>query len=269
MTRETGQVKTKKLTKQQLLQKLPANQRNTFKSKSIAQLQEICQGLNLQTEVQEVEVEEGWLGKPKGLFQALWERGWIDPNNLDKYVKNRRVVWMDASGKSVRDECLHEYQKYSMTYLMGECSDFKTELSAMEKLAHDLSARHDCNMAKYHCEMAGEGIEYSWRYAKKEFCSLNLNEKKGKDNFIKCVKRSLKKVSADLMRKFSARARRYMLTYRLFDIHGEDAEFDSLGLSYKEIEKYVTTKMKTHRCAFDLDHRWISRIWRESQQIVR
>ena len=27
-------------------------------------------------------VEEGWLGKPKGLLQVLWERGWIDELRL-------------------------------------------------------------------------------------------------------------------------------------------------------------------------------------------
>ncbi len=26
---------------------------------------------------------EGWQGKVKGLLQVLWERGFIDPNNLD------------------------------------------------------------------------------------------------------------------------------------------------------------------------------------------
>jgi hypothetical protein len=33
------------------------------------------------------DVEEGWLGKPKGLLQILWERGFIDPGiqNPEKY----------------------------------------------------------------------------------------------------------------------------------------------------------------------------------------
>ena len=28
-------------------------------------------------------VEEGWMGKPKGLLQVLWERGWIDETKID------------------------------------------------------------------------------------------------------------------------------------------------------------------------------------------
>ena len=31
---------------------------------------------------------EGWQGKAKGLLQVLWERGFIDPNNLDRYTLN-------------------------------------------------------------------------------------------------------------------------------------------------------------------------------------
>ena len=30
-------------------------------------------------------IEEGWLGKPKGLLQVLWERGWIDKNKVNEY----------------------------------------------------------------------------------------------------------------------------------------------------------------------------------------
>ena len=27
-------------------------------------------------------VEDGWLGKPKGLLQVLWERGWVDKKKI-------------------------------------------------------------------------------------------------------------------------------------------------------------------------------------------
>ena len=31
-------------------------------------------------------VKEGWLGKPKGLLQVLWERGWINESRLGEYT---------------------------------------------------------------------------------------------------------------------------------------------------------------------------------------
>ena len=36
--------------------------------------------------------KEGWMGKPKGLLQILWERGFIDENNLNLYsLKGKKI----------------------------------------------------------------------------------------------------------------------------------------------------------------------------------
>jgi hypothetical protein len=32
----------------------------------------------------------GWEGQPKGMLKILWERGWIDENNLGKYAVSRK-----------------------------------------------------------------------------------------------------------------------------------------------------------------------------------
>jgi hypothetical protein len=37
---------------------------------------------NLVTTTEECQVKEGWLGKPKGMLQILWERGWIDSTQV-------------------------------------------------------------------------------------------------------------------------------------------------------------------------------------------
>jgi hypothetical protein len=34
-------------------------------------------------------VEEGWEGKPKGLFQILWERGFINGEHIAKITKRQ------------------------------------------------------------------------------------------------------------------------------------------------------------------------------------
>ena len=36
-------------------------------------------------------VEEGQLGKTKGLLQVLWERGWMDKNNVSKYTLKGKI----------------------------------------------------------------------------------------------------------------------------------------------------------------------------------
>jgi hypothetical protein len=44
-----------------------------------AEVQELAQSHNIETEIHEAEMEPGWVGRPKGLRQVLWERGLLDP----------------------------------------------------------------------------------------------------------------------------------------------------------------------------------------------
>lgn len=118
---------------------------------------------------------------------------------------------------------------------------------------------------KYHCELAGEGIEYSWGFAKKIFRRIPLIDKKGKVKFRRIVKKSLLEVTVDIMRKFSARARRYMLTYWFLDSKNDADGAEKQGLSYDLIESYVNKKLKTHRNAADQDKGFIASVWREAQ----
>ena len=111
---------------------------------------------------------------------------------------------------------------------------------------------------KYHCELAGEGIEYSWGWSKKKYRRQLYANKKGNSAFKELL------VNDGHQRKFLAKGRRYMLTYQLFDSGGANADFAAAGLSYKEIEKHVNSLMKTHRSSFDQAHGYISDIGRES-----
>ena len=279
------ETKKHNITKQELVNQLVQNEIaqgahfgdrdvQAYLSKSFSQLQGMSRAKELPVEEQRPVMEQGWLGQPKGLMQVLWERGFIDPANAKKYVKDKRAAWLDETGKEVRDDKIAEYQKYSLTYLMGKCEDFKEEKSALEQLAADLSTRYNRMIrimasTKFHCEFAGEGIEYGWGFAKRVFRSMKRLEKDSKDNFVSCVRKSIDKVSLSTMRKFGAKARRYMLTYHLFDNHRTDAMFESDGLSYAEIEKYVDRTMKTHRCTLDQEHSFIQKAWKESQEAER
>jgi len=42
-----------------------------------------AQGIALEEEV--TKVVKGWVGKPKGLLQVLWERGFVDPTITNPY----------------------------------------------------------------------------------------------------------------------------------------------------------------------------------------
>ena len=44
---------------------------------------------------------------------------------------------------------------------------------------------------KCHCELAIEGIEYSWGCAKNFYCWVSLKRKKGKENFRSVVRESM------------------------------------------------------------------------------
>lgn len=235
------------------------------------ELQRICDNLQIEyVVVDEAEIDDGWLGKPKGLFQVLWERGWINVTHRKKYVKDKRKGWLDDDG-NVKEKFMEQCKTYSLQYLLSQCPDFANERSAMEQLCFDLGVRygvtiHLLTSPKYHCEIAGEGIENGWGHAKKTYRRVPLSLKRSRDDFWKCVKDSLRKVSVQTMRKFSAKTRRYMMTYQLFDHQGKYAEFENQGLCYSEIEKHVDTILKVHQSSFDQDKGYISQVWRESQQ---
>ena len=41
----------------------------------------------------------GWVGKPKGSLQILYERGWIDPDKLSGYTEKRKMSEMGVLRK--------------------------------------------------------------------------------------------------------------------------------------------------------------------------
>jgi len=112
---------------------------------------------------------------------------------------------------------------------------------------------------KYHAEYAGEGIEYSWGASKAVYRRYPLASKKGKENFdklvSKCISREL--LTNDRIRKFSRRARSYMLTYKSLDyIHedgGEESKMTSntITAALDFDRAFVVTSIKTLDVAFD------------------
>ena len=126
---------------------------------------------NVPISISENVVIKGWVNAPKGMLQILWERGFIDDTQVkssrsSRYSKDGRKDDVDASGKLTE-----EGENYSLNALLMKCTDFRTEVTDLEHLAREISTVHQLISIlftpKFHCELAGEGIEYSWGASKR------------------------------------------------------------------------------------------------------
>jgi hypothetical protein len=233
-------------------------------------------GVDLQ--YRKAHIMEGWVGKSKGLLQILWERGWIDPCKCATFKQDK------TAGKIVNTSfCTINGRKDAQTgqiletsslrALMGQCTDFKEEETALQFLGKQLGLRV-LFTPKFHCKFAGEGIEYNWAHAKAKMRITPLREKKGRANFISLVMKCIcpeTVLTKERIRKFSARARAYICTnYHLSrDLATNEDDQTSTGdpdafvnmaekqqLLYKEIERLMKN-FKTHQCALDFDHGFV------------
>ena len=135
----------------------------------------------------------------------------------------------------------------------------------MEVLFEELSSKSHCNIhlltsPKYHCELAGEGVEYVWGLFKRHYRSIAFEEKKGKDKFEKAIRECVSKVTKEHVNLFSAKCRRYMLAYKH---KAREREGGETQLTYEGIERFVK-RFRCHRSTADQDTGFIARVWRES-----
>jgi len=110
-----------------------------------------------------------WEGTPKGILQILWEHGLI----AESSYKN---MTLDSQKNPLTGQIDNST---SLWYLLGQCTDFENELSALQ--AHGKKLDMVVNATpKFHDELAGKGIEYSWGHAKGMHCwTALLMEKQG------------------------------------------------------------------------------------------
>ena len=133
---------------------------------SLKRLQELADENNIPKRQRVETVEGGWGGQAKGAFQICWERGKIDPARLAVYTLN---------GKKRTDGTMDE--SMSLKKILGECKDFREEKTHLQVLAEDYGYKVAFT-PKFHAEMAGEGIEYSWGFAKGVYRRKPLKAKK-------------------------------------------------------------------------------------------
>ena len=222
------------------------------------ELQKIAQEMGIELTYNHQEVIEGWCGRPKGMLQVLWERGHINEAELDKYSGDGKKIYKDDEGK-----IKPQYEKYVLRTLMKNCLDFLEEESAMEVLLSTLSTKQQnqpsirlLTSPKYHCELAGEGIEFCWGLQKRFYRNIPIKRKNTKKEFAKCVRDAVEFVRKEHVIRFAGMCRRYMMAYNAFDENGD-------VLTYKAVERFVR-KTKTHRNIADQEKGEIERVWKES-----
>jgi hypothetical protein len=105
-------------------------------------------------------VIEGWMGKPKGSLQLLYEQGWIDVNKLNQYIINGKV---NMYGSIIPGICL--------TAMMLEQNDIANEESLLELYPCMMGVELGKSPIA-HPEVAGEGVEIDWGLGR---CTIGQN----------------------------------------------------------------------------------------------
>ena len=197
-------------------------------------------------------------------MQVLWERGFIDVQNQKQYT---------VGGKKLPDGTL-DLSK-SLLHMLGECLDFKQEISALQHLGSQLGIQID-HTPKFHAELAGEGIEYAWAVSKNWYRKQPLTQKKGLQKFKDLVKKAngLDVITEQSANKCSRRARAYICTYYYLSHRQDQQQGQQLGqahkqqLLFKEIQK-LQKLFKAHRCALHFDSGFSNALFREIPKEAR
>ena len=149
--------------------------------------------------------------------------------------------------------------------------DFISEETLLQFHGKKLGVTVDCT-PKCHPELAGEGIEYAWGCAKNAYRCLPICQKHQKDRFQQSVQSCISQdtLTVMLIRKFSRRARQYIMAYSELenenskqqstkvstDVSKVSTSTSSLALTMPRIEKLVK-RFKTHCSAVDFDKSFI------------
>jgi hypothetical protein len=195
-------------------------------------------------------VKKGWEGHPKGLLQVLCERGWIDEGQLEKYTMEPA---MDDNGA-----VLEGAEDWSLKCLMASCLDFAEEMTALQHVGSELGVSVIIT-PKFHAELAGEGIEYSWGVTKGVYQRKPLHSKRSKESFKglvqQCTSRDI--IPTKTVRKLSRRARAYICAY--YSLYESKRNRDDTSTLTLPLIECVAKEFKTHWAVIQFDAGFINR----------
>ena len=135
-------------------------------------LRSLCKQNELPITHTEDVIIEGWVNKPKGSLQLLYERGWLNPDLLYLYT---------GEGKKKDDPKISEYTDptecmFLIDAIMKKQTDFTNEVTLLQLHAKKLGFSIN-RSPKCHPELTGEGIEYLWALAKMFYRRLAIEKK--------------------------------------------------------------------------------------------
>ena len=192
----------------------------------------------------------GFLHKPKGQKQLLWERGlWKDGMHCSWDTKRRRKAI--ENGEAIDDTL-------DATLVLLGCPDFQKENTLIADL---LDQTNDIVLLspKCHPEIAGCGVEYCIGNAKMNF-RRDFNDgstTKLHENSMS----SINGVELAMVWKYARRSRDYLHVYRELQEKGVDVDgvVDITGqakMSWKLLED-MRKKRKTHRNIMEIENRFL------------
>ena len=103
------------------------------------EIKEFANRHSVDLQYRKAHIMEGWVGKSIGLLQILWERGWIDPCNCATFkhdktagkIVNTSFYTINGRKDAQTGQIL---ETSSLRALMGQCTDFKEEETALQFL---------------------------------------------------------------------------------------------------------------------------------------
>ena len=112
-----GSTRMKKTKTEMLIELRRKGIDTTKKRYLVTDLLTMCNENNIDVNKTQSNDIPGWVGKPKGMLQILYERGYIDPNLVTnprsmRYSKMGKKEDVDANSGSIKEDC----QKYSLTH---------------------------------------------------------------------------------------------------------------------------------------------------------
>ena len=96
------------------------------------ELQELCQSNHVPITSNEDIIVKGWVNKPKGAIQILFERGWLDPTLLYHYTKDGKNDMSQDQNSSTHHLSDPISCSFSVRELMKLQNDFISELTLLQ-----------------------------------------------------------------------------------------------------------------------------------------
>ena len=132
-------------------------------------------------------------------------KGFISEASFEKYT-------LDGCKDPISEQI--DFQ-FLLRHLLLECTDFRKEETSLQYLGRQLGVSVQLT-PKFHAELAGTGVEYSWAHSNAYYCWVPVSQKRGRENFKLLVKvcTCLETVlTNNRIEKFASTAKAYIRNY--------------------------------------------------------